>query len=103
MSQGKTAAGSRFLRRKEAARYIRETYHLPLSYNTLAKFAVTGDGPAFRRFGRYPIYAEEDLDAWIAMRLSPAVFSTSEFLGSEAPYRVGADKIKTRYKEDVST
>jgi hypothetical protein len=45
---------------------------------TLAKYAVIGGGPIFRRIGRVPLYAEDDLDQWITSKLSGPMRSTSD-------------------------
>ena len=59
----------RLLRRREAARYVTETWGIPLSWRTLAKLAVTGDGPDYCKVGRYPLYSPADLDSWAASKL----------------------------------
>jgi hypothetical protein len=66
------------LRRNEAAAYIRDRYRLPCADKYLAKLAVTGGGPRFRKASRWPIYDIADLDAWAKARISPKVASTSE-------------------------
>lgn len=71
----------RFMRRMEAARYIRENYGIPCVSSTLAKYACIGGGPAFRRATRFPIYARDDLDTWAKSRMSKRVSSTSELSG----------------------
>ena len=53
----------RYLRRDDAARHMRETWALPCSPKWLAKLAVIGGGPIYRKAGRTPIYAPADLDA----------------------------------------
>ena len=60
-------AFTRYMRRADAARYIRETYGIPCVAPTLAKYACVGGGPAFRKAGKFPIYARDDLD----VRLEP--------------------------------
>ena len=72
----------RYLRRKSAARYIREYWGLPCEPSWLAKLAVTGDGPAFRKCGRFPMYETADLDGWAQGRLSAPMRSTSEHRSS---------------------
>ena len=67
-----------YRRRADAARYIRERYAMPCQPTWLAKLAVIGGGPPFRKAGRIPIYATEDLDTWAKGRLSGPVVSTSE-------------------------
>jgi hypothetical protein len=65
------------MRRADAARYIRETYGIPCVATTLAKYACTGNGPVFRKAGKFPIYLRDDLDAWASARLSEPMQSTS--------------------------
>jgi len=72
------------MRRADAARYIRENYGIPCATSTLAKHACTGDGPAFRKAGKFPIYSRDDLDAWAKQRLGKLVNSTSELLDHRA-------------------
>ena len=74
-----TSLGSlRLLRRAEAATYIQTKWGYPCSPRTLAKYAVTGGGPPFRKAGRYPLYHPDDLDSFISGKLSKLVTSTSE-------------------------
>lgn len=63
-----------YLDRKQAAAY------LGLAIKTLEKWAVTGDGPRFRRHGRRVLYHREDLDRWSESR---ALRSTSEAAAHE--------------------
>ena len=72
----------RMLRRTEAAEHIRTAWGIPCSPKTLAKLAVVGGGPAFRKAGNTPLYSTEDLDAWAKSKLGPRVFSTSELQGA---------------------
>ena len=51
------------LNRREAAAYT------GLSASTLAKRAVTGDGPPMRKLGRRVVYLAPDLDVWLAAHL----------------------------------
>lgn len=50
--------GSPFLTTRQAAHY------LCLSRRTLEKMRLTGNGPRFRKHGRYVRYHIDDLDAW---------------------------------------
>ena len=68
----------KYLRRDQAAVYIRETYNMPCTRQQLAKLAVTGGGPAFRKAGPFPLYDLPDLDSWAKSRIGPRVQSTSE-------------------------
>ncbi|MBN9435572.1 hypothetical protein [Bosea sp. (in: a-proteobacteria)] len=70
------------LRRDEASAYIRDQYRLSCSEKYLAKLAVVGGGPLFRKASRFPIYDKADLDSWAQARISPKVASTSELKGA---------------------
>lgn len=70
----------RFKRRPEASAYIEENYGFSVSPRTLANYAVSGGGPAFRKAGRTPLYSVTDLDAWAESRIGRKVHSTSELL-----------------------
>jgi hypothetical protein len=69
---------NRLLRRDAASAYLREMHGLERAAATLAKLAVSGCGPVFRRDGRVPLYSTADLDAWAASVLSPPTRSSSE-------------------------
>lgn len=66
------------LRRKQASEYLREQHGITLSPATLAKLAVLGGGPAFRKDGPFPLYELDILDAFAAARLGPLRISTGE-------------------------
>ena len=66
-----------YLRRVDAAHYVRNTWGIPCSTRWLAKLAVTGGGPIFRKAGRFPIYNPADLDDWARSRISAPRRSTS--------------------------
>ena len=57
----------RFIRRQEAARYLKDKYGFGAS-RTLAKGVVTGDTPVFYKAGRIVLYTREALDAWSARK-----------------------------------
>jgi len=68
----------RYLRRKDAANYLKEQHGLLTSANALAKIAcLSSDGPKFRYYGRYPLYPVSELDLWAAAQLSDLQSSTS--------------------------
>ena len=78
MDTNQTPINERRLRRKEAAKYVVETYNLPCSPKTLAKLAcVSSDGPPFHA-GRFPLYPVSGLDTWAKKKIGPLVRSTSE-------------------------
>lgn len=61
---------ARYFRREDAASYLTDTFGFPVSRAWLAKLASTGGGPIFRKAGRVPLYARDDLDTWATARLS---------------------------------
>jgi hypothetical protein len=73
-----SVAKERLLRRSEAARYLADTWRISCSTATLAKLAVAGNGPEFRKAGRTPLYPQDGLDAYARSRLSRRVRSASE-------------------------
>jgi hypothetical protein len=73
-----TTSLPKYLRRADAACYIRETYGIPCVAQTLAKYAWNESGPAFRKAGKFPLYLRDDLDEWARRRLGKLVHSTSE-------------------------
>ena len=73
----------RLLRRKAASQYLHETHGLERAPSTLAKLAVIGGGPIFRRINRVPLYSTDDLDGWVASKLSAPMRSTSDNVSSK--------------------
>jgi hypothetical protein len=71
-------ARRRLPRRWEAADYVKTEWGIPLSPRTMAKQAVVGGGPKFRKAGRVPLYDAPDLDEWAKSKLTDLVASTSE-------------------------
>jgi hypothetical protein len=61
---------TRYLRRAEAAAYLRQTYGARCSHTYLDKLASIGGGPPFHRFGRWPVYDVADLDGWAMSRMT---------------------------------
>jgi hypothetical protein len=47
-------------------------------YSTLAKLAMTGDGPPMRRVGKMVLYEIDALDLWAESKISEERRSTSE-------------------------
>ncbi len=90
----------RYRSRKEASEYCGNK-GCPISVATLAKYATTGGGPVFRSFGRFPRYTDEDLDAWIASRLSPPADVTSRHPVS--PIRRGRPPRPVPVNNDAAT
>ena len=76
-----TQAGARKgrrLNRREASQYLLDKWGMRRTPGTLAKLAVTGDGPMFEKDGRIPLSTEEMLDDFARKQLSPPVSSTAE-------------------------
>jgi hypothetical protein len=65
-----------FLSRAEAADYV-QSHGLPLARGTLQKYATTGGGPRYHKFGQRCVYRREDLDAWMETKLGRPVTSSS--------------------------
>jgi hypothetical protein len=65
------------LSRRDASAYLSSVHGLKCAASTLAKWAVTGGGPAFEKFGTRPLYPLTELDRWALDRLSPAAASTA--------------------------
>jgi hypothetical protein len=55
--------------RKEAAACVRDHHHVPCTPGTLQKYATTGGGPPYCRWGNATIYEQPDLDKWVAEKL----------------------------------
>jgi hypothetical protein len=68
---------SRYLTRREAAKFFSDQLGLPVSHNTLTKWATTGGGPEYRLFGNRAVYDEAALRAWAEEKLSTPRTSTS--------------------------
>ena len=68
-------------RRASAAQYLHDRWGIPCAPGTLANFAVSGTGPIYRLAGRFPVYAEADLDAWARDRLGDRAAARSARAG----------------------
>ena len=66
------------LRRVEASEYLLNRYGIQRKPGTLAKMAVLGGGPVFRKAGRIPLYDRADLDQWALSQFGPKQRSTSD-------------------------
>jgi hypothetical protein len=69
----------RDMTRIEAARYITDNW-FPRSPKTLAKLAVIGGGPAFRKAGRVPLYSASSCDQYGKSKIGPLVHSTADLM-----------------------
>ena len=65
------------LRRDEASDYLLNNYGISRTRATLAKLAVIGGGPKFRKAGHAVLYQTEDLDAWAQALLTPPAATTA--------------------------
>src|SRR5271168_1330219 len=91
---------SRLLRRSEAARHVRDKWGYPCSPKTLAKYAVIGGGPRFRKAGRYPLYHPDDLDGWINGKLEDGR-RLQDVWGTEVLVR-GVRRQRNRAEHEIS-
>ncbi len=89
-----TDASPYYLRRDDAARYIRETWGIPCSRAWMAKLSVVGGGPVYRLAGRFPIYAPADLDAWAKERIGAPQTSSSD--AARLPRRMAQEPYEVR-------
>ena len=93
-----------FLRRKEASAYLKRRFGLERAPSTLAKLAVIGGGPPFRRMNRIPLYDPADLDRWVASRLGPRMRSTSDNAGlANRPGAITSPHIKSASRPEANT
>jgi hypothetical protein len=72
----KPGSQHRYLDQDQAARYLEEK-GLKIAPKTLGKLRVIGGGPAYRKFGRKPIYDPSDLESWAEQKLGALRRSTS--------------------------
>ena len=70
------------MRRKQASEYLLEVHGVSLSPATLAKLAVIGGSPPFRKDGPFPLYERDGLDIFAIRRLGPLRESTSGSLAA---------------------
>ncbi len=68
-----------FLSRSEASHYLSQRWGrvCAIAQSTLAKYAVVGGGPPFRKYGHRAIYDKESLDKWAQNRLSNLKMNTA--------------------------
>lgn len=59
----------KYLRRKQAAEYLKEHYGVG-SARTLDKLASVGGGPVYAKLGGAAVYDPADLDAWARSRMT---------------------------------
>jgi hypothetical protein len=73
-----TTQKTRWLTRNEASAFL-GTLGIQRKPQTLAVYAIRGGGPAYRLFGRKPMYSEADLQKWVEDKFSPVYHSTSDY------------------------
>jgi hypothetical protein len=72
-----TSSEELFLRRRQAADYLQSKYGFG-AMATLAKGAVTGDTPCYRKAGKMVLYTKTSLDEWALKKIGPPQRSTSD-------------------------
>ena len=72
-----TSSEEQFLRRRRAADYLQSKYGFG-AMATLAKGAVTGDTPFYRKAGKMVLYTKASLDEWALKKIGPPQRSTSD-------------------------
>ena len=74
-----TQPNPKYLRRDDAAAYIRQRHHISCTAGYLAKLASAGGGPVLHRLhNRWALYAEVDLDVWALSRISGPLRKASD-------------------------
>ena len=74
-----TQPNLKYLRRDDAATYVRQRHGISCTAGYLAKLASVGGGPVFHRLdNRWALYAEGDLDAWALTRVSGPMQKASD-------------------------
>jgi hypothetical protein len=72
-----------YLRRDDAAAYVRQKHKINCTAGYLAKLASAGGGPVFHRLdNRWVHYTEDDLDAWALSRISGPLRKASDKLNA---------------------
>ena len=83
-----TSSEEQFLRRRQAADYLQSKYGFG-AMATLAKGAVTGDTPCYRKAGKMVLYTKASLDEWALKKIGPPQRSTSEQVEHATSHQVG--------------
>jgi hypothetical protein len=83
-----TPSEERFLRRRQAADYLQSKYGFG-AMAILAKGAVTGDTPCYRKAGKMVLYTKTSLDEWALKKIGPPQRSTSDRLEPVASDQIG--------------
>ena len=66
-----------FMRRKDAANYLKAKYGFGAA-RSLAKLACVGGGPIFCRAGKIPLYTRDELDRWALTKIGAPMRSTAD-------------------------
>lgn len=85
-------------RRLDASAYLKEVWGLSYTPRTLAKMACVGGGPPMEYVGRFPLYPQDGLDAWVSAKIGPRVNSTSE----RQQITAASDKLSNALKNTVA-
>ena len=70
---------SQLINRKQAADYLK-SLGIRSSKVTLARLAMTGDGPKYTLIGRTAYYKPEWLDEWLGSQITPHSHSLAHML-----------------------
>ena len=87
MAENSTSNNEGFLRRRQAADYLQSKYGFG-ALATLAKGAVTGDTPCYRKAGKMVLYTKAALDEWALKKIGPPQRSTSEQAAQATSHKV---------------
>jgi hypothetical protein len=67
----------------KAIEYLSERWGIARSPVTWARWSSEHTGPAYRRLGRFRLYAMSDIDYWVRARLDPPIEQSKPQHGSQ--------------------
>jgi hypothetical protein len=82
--------------RRQASAYLQTVHGIRAAYQTLARHAVEGTGPAYRKQHRLSLYDKRDLDRWADLYLSKPCVSTAEHFVQEEQRRKAGNNFDRR-------
>jgi hypothetical protein len=91
----------RFLTRRQAADYVTARF-FPCKISFLAKLAVVGGGPVFRKAGQAALYEPHRLDEWAQSRIGHEIKTTSELGNPRVESRGRPRKVKASHERQAA-
>ena len=76
--------------RRQASEYLQAVHGIRAAYQTLARHALQGTGPAYRKQHKFTVYDRAELDRWADLYLTKPCVSTAEhFVQDEQRRKAG--------------